>query len=246
VHKIVYDVVYRVLKPFLPSGKAEDYAKMVADKVTEKVTEYMKEGSARKISEAVATGACNALSLVPLGGKVLQRLCNMGKPLLVKGLLFAINPICKLTKCCTPESRVPSQSEYQQAMEFNLDGESDSSDESGYQYLSASEARKPCKNQLELAMSRGIAHIVHYLLQQEQHMTEAIRQRKAREVETEVKNAIKKALKDGANISESVVDAVDRALDQGAAKFNDFIKHASKSILDLLSSHQKCSFPGQN
>jgi hypothetical protein len=250
IRKVVYNVVNTVLKPFVwfPSTR-HGYANKVADAVVNKIAGFLKEGSAEKIAEAIATGVCDAVGLLPVVGTVAKAACKLAKSLLVKGLLLAVNPICKKTGCCTPTSKALYAAEYEQALNFAFPEEIEADeDNSVYPYLNAAESRLSCDEKIERFLSRAAGHIAHALLQGEQHMSENRRQRIAHKVQKEVQKSLKKALKEGGNLPQAVIDAVQRAQhsERSEARLNHSIfQVASKVILNKMCQEQQCCKQGQ-
>jgi len=189
------------------------------------------------------------MGYIPVAGSIAKLICNAAKPLLTKGILLAVNPICKKTGCCQPSSRALYAAEYEQALKFAFAEEIEADDDSNtYPYLTAAESKLSCDEKVERFLSRAAGHMVHALLQAEEHMSESKRQHMAHKAQKEVQKSLKKALKEGDNIPQAVVDAVQRSQhsERSEAKLNHSVfQVTSKVILNQMCQEDQCCKQGQ-
>jgi hypothetical protein len=230
----------------MTNAQKDAYAKKISDDIANKIEEFMKQGTAQKIAQKIVDYICYLLEHLPFGQSMAKVVCKLGKPLLVKAVLVVLNPICKSTQCCQPSQNVPSQSEIDQALAFAFPDEAAEDDDSPIPYLTSAEARlKSCDEKLFLLMKRSSGHLVHFLLQGNEHMSERQRSMYAKKVEKEVGKAVKDALKHNRNVSAQIMDAIERTLPSQAPFDGQVLQVSIQYILRQLCQSQShhCCFP---
>jgi hypothetical protein len=247
VRQVVYDIANTVLKPIVwnPS-KRHEYANKVADYIANKIADVLQQNAtAEAIAEAIVKLFCSAMKLIPVGGSIVEKLCSVSKPLLKKGVLLAVNPICKSSGCCTPSRASFNAVEIQQELTYAVADESEV-DPSAYPFIPKHELPMPCIRRLEVSLSRSLNKFAFMILILDRDLSHAERIQIAGRVAQVVRQAVHTTMGPGGNgrLARTIIEEVQEFFPSGISeRLFVSLTRAIVPLTLLEFEKQGCRFP---